>query len=629
MVAPWLVIGLAGVAFLYDSSLRDPFLSLRFLFLSSFLLLAMSWFFIYKKWKIQFKQPLTIVFIVSNVIFLAWNIICATQAVNIQESIFVISRQALIFITFLFFYGIFSPKEVTITDIFKALTITLLIQSIIGILQVYNIAFTSLPGDPHPTGFSGNRNLYASFLTLLMPFAFYTLFISNRTWKIISGAAAGLGVLALILGQTRSAWLAFIISVFVFQGLFLIFQKRLSADLRRNWLRVSLAGVVGVALAIGVVFVTDSDGALWGRLKSRLVSLYDFSELEPTNEASRNVNERIQVWKGTLQMIENQPLMGFAPGNWRIHFPTFGGSSALKGDEAKELDKVRIQPHNVYLQTASESGIIGLLLLLLIGLITTLATFQNIIKSKDPNELLLNFLILSGMVAFATDMIFSFPQERVEHSVVLMLMTGILFSRLEWNAASQRKAVSFPVLILIPILIFCIILGNAKRKFDYYTMEAIKYETRNAHVQTLAASEQGKSKLVTLDPVNDPMELHSARAYIGMGNFPKALQEIKTAERFHPNSHRILNTEAVIYIKQQQYKEAIAPLQKSLQLSPDYEPSLRNLAYSYYRTDAYQSSLDVLNKIDITQDTLLQKLATDLKRRIGNEERSNNTDPGH
>lgn len=621
----WLLLLLFGVSFPYDSGLRDPYLSLRFMILAGFLLVGMAGFLVLRKQKISFNHPLTITFIITNILSIIWGIICSSQAINIQESLYVIMRQSLFFITFLIFFILLKQNKISIAGLSKTITVILMLQSLVGILQAYDIAFTSIPGNPHPTGFSGNRNLYASFLPLLLPFAFYTLFINKRPWQIVAGIAITFGLFALILGQTRSAWLAFIISVLVFQVLFILFRKRMSRILVRNWMRMSALGIIGIAFVIGLIFITDQDGSLRERLKNRLVSLYDLSELDATNEAARNVNERLQVWKGTVKMIQNQPLTGIAPGNWRLNFPLYGGMSALKTDEPEELDKVRVQPHNVYLQIASETGIPGLILLLTIGVITIVAAFQNSIKAANQITLLLHFLLLAGIIAFASDMLFSFPQERVEHSVLLMLMTALVFSYSDQNLDTPTHTLQLPVLIfaslVTPFLIFCIILGNAKRKFDFYTMEAIKYETLNQNAKALAVSEAGKSKLVTLDPVSDPMELHTARANLNLQRFDKAMEEILMAERYHPNSHRIYNTKAVIYLKQQKYQEAIDPLKKALRFSPEYKPSLTNLAYSYYRTDQYEASLEVLKKMDIQQDTLLQKLEADLIRRLENEKR--------
>lgn len=619
----WMTILLFGVSFPYNSGLRDPYLSIRFMVLATLLVIALAWFLVFKKQKIDFNQPLTIGFVGANLALIVWGMICISQAINIQESMYVICRQGLFFATFLLFFALFKQNKINIAGLSQMLTVILLIQSIVGILQAYDIAFTSIPGNPHPTGFSGNRNLYASFLPLLLPFSFYALFISKRPWQILASISIGLGFFALILSQTRSAWLAFIISVLVFQTLFLFYRKQMPETLVRNWIRLSLGGVVGIAAAIGLIFITDQGGSLRERLKNRLVSLYDFSELDATNEAARNVNERLLVWQGTVQIIEDKPLMGVAPGNWRLNFPLYGGMSALKTDEPEELDKVRVQPHNVYLQVASETGLPGLLLLLIIGVIIIIAALKTIANTTNYRSRLLSFLLLAGIVAFASDMIFSFPQERVEHSVILMLMIGLLFSKLEQNITTTKTAFQVPILlyasVLIPFLVFCIILGNAKRKFDFYTMEAIQYETMNQNARALAASEAGKSKLVTLDPVSDPMELHSARANLNLQRFDKALEEILIAERYHPNSHRIENTKAVIYLKQNKYKEAIAPLKKALEYSPEYKPSLINLAYSYYRTDNYKASLEVIQRIDITQDTLLQKLKADLESRIAKQ----------
>lgn len=618
---------LTGVAFFYDVKLRDPYLSVRFVYVAACLILAFAWFFVYKKVTIPWSHPLTLTFLSASGLFIIWNIICSGQSINIQESIFFISRFLLFFLFFVFVFGILTQYPKAITTLARFFCFVLFTQAIVGIFQYYNIAFTSIPGNPHPTGFSGNRNLYASFLVLLTPFVAYNLFESKRIWQVIALLSLGIGVFAIILGQTRSAWLAFAAAILLFQIGFFVVRKRLPKPLVRNWRLASLGGIVALVGIIAVIFIADKDGTLREGLKNRIVSLYAIRDLSATNEAARNVNERLLVWEGTRKMIVEKPWQGVGPGNWRLQFPAYGGISAIKDDDPKELDKVRVQPHNVYLHVAAETGIPGLLLFLAIGGTLALAALRNIWKSNDMRLLILNLLMLGGLIALAVDMSFSFPTERIEHGTLLMLMGAVILSTLEKTTEQKRtpfQLAAFPYFAtVLPILIFLIILGNAKRNFDHAIIEVINYEVRNNYPQVLTAVEKGKSKLVTLDPVSDPLEFHSARAYMYMKQYEKALEEISIAEYYHPSNHRIYNTKAVIYLNQDKYKEAIEPLKNALKYSPNYIPALTNLAYSYYRTDDYQSSMDILNKMNAKQDTSLQQLYLDVERRLANNASKN------
>lgn len=609
---------LIGSFFIYDSAIRDPYLSPRFVFIAGFLLIGFG-FAVYKKWGFGLSQPLTKAFIGVSLAFLIWNIICTSQAINISESILFISRQLLFFLSFILLFILLS-RENTKPAIPQVLTIILIILSYIGVFQYYNFAFTFIPGDPYPVGISGNRNLYASFLVLLLPFAFYTLISGKLIWKFIAAIGVSVGMFAVILGQTRSAWLAFIIAMLFFQIGFFIIRKKLPPKMVRNWLWGSLTAAGMLVIALVIVIQTDKDGAMQERLKSRLQSLYSFNDLDNNIEASRNINERLLVWGGTLKMLKDMPLMGVGPGNWRLIFPKYGSISAIEDGTTSQIDKVRVQPHNVYLHVASETGIPGLLMMLSLGIIMLLAAFMNMRRNKDPKIILFNLLMACGVVALAVDMMFSFPNERMEHGIIIALIAAVIFSNHESFNTNAAKIFYLPssayFFAALPVLIFCVVFGNAKWKFDHYLMQVLEYELKRDYPKVLEAAEKGKSKLVTLDPVSDPMEFHTARAYASMRQYGKALEEITLAERFHPNSHRIYNTKAVIYMGENRFQEAVEPLQKAVRLSPQYLPSLTNLAYVYYRTNQFDSSLQVLDRMDISRDTQLQLLKLDIEKRI-------------
>lgn len=617
-----IMVLLLGTFFIYDADIRDPYLAPRFIFIAAFLALGFYWFLIREKLKFSISHSYTKGFVGVSIAFITWSVIGTSQSINISESIFFLSREILFLLSFILMYTLLSKKIEHLTTT-KSITSILILLSIIGIFQFYNLAFTSIPGDPHPTGVSGNRNLYASLLVLLMPFAFYTLTFANRMWKYISAFAISMGIFAIIIGQTRSAWLAFIVSTLFFQLSFFILRKKLPSKMVRNWLWVSLTAIGAVVVALGIIVLTDKDGLVQERLTNRLKSLYSLNDLNDPNEANRNINERLLVWDGTYKMIKDTPFVGVGPGNWRLVFPKYGGMSALKDDTPVQIDKVRVQPHNVYLHIASETGIPGLLLMLTLGVLILLAAFTNIMNNNDARIILLNLLMAAGIIALAVDMSFSFPNERMEHGVIVALITAFIFSSLEKQNVPTATSFILPNSVFyfafLPVLVFCIVLGNAKWKFDHYLMKVLEAELKGDYAQVLEAATKGESTLVTLDPVSDPMEFHKARAYVGMGQFDKALEEIIRAEQYHPNSHRIYNTKAGIYLKQNKFQEAIEPLKKALEYSPEYAPALQNLAYSYYRTDQYQASLDILAKMDISKDISLQQMQEDLKRRLANE----------
>lgn len=614
---------IAGIALLffpifpYQANLKDPFLSVRFTLLSAVLLMVTTFAFTRRsQLSFHFRHPLTKLFFGALGAFFAWGLICAFQAVNAYESLFFLSRWLLLSAAIGAWY--IWGKSGQLDWVYPTLSIFLLIHALAGIMQYYNIGLDIIPGNLPPYGFSGNRNLYGSFLMLLLPFAVVQTLRARGPGAVIGGLGMALGIYALILSQTRSAWIGFLVGGAFFVAAIVRYRKQMPIGLLRRIAFVSAGSIAAFFLFFFILIKTDASGDLGQRLKERIYSLISFEDEDQSTEAVRNMKERLYVWGKTVNMVKDHPITGVGPGNWRIVFPLYGSPPALP-DQKEEIDRMMVRPHHMYLQIAGETGIPGVLLFYTLGVLLLIAGFRLLSPKKNPDGFLPAILLTGALFSLSIDMTFSFPLERTEHAMLLTLICGIFFSQLELQKGKVKsRPISVAVfLIAIPFLAFCIFLGKEKWKFDYYIQKSIVNELKGRQAQTVKDAELGKSALVKLGPICDPMELHTARGYLNMQQYDKALQELEKARQYNPYLHRIFNTIGAIYLRQERYKDAIDPLEKSLQYCPDYRPSLINLAYGYYRIDDYAASKKVLEKIDITpKDTLLQKLNADVERRL-------------
>lgn len=627
---------IAGIALLFfsifpfQSNLKDPFLGVRFTLLSAMLLLITTFGLTrHNRLSFHFRHPLTKLFFGGLATFFAWGLLCSFQAVNAYESLFFLSRWLLLSIAIGAWY--LWGKSGQLGWVYPTLSIFLLIQALAGILQYYQIGLDIIPGNLPPYGFSGNRNLYGSLLMLLLPFAVVQTLRARGPGAVIGGLSMALGIYALILSQTRSAWIGFLVGGAFFVAAIVWYRKHVPGDLLRRITVVSAGSIVAFFLFFFVLIKTDASGDLGQRLKERILSLISFEDTDQSTEAVRNMKERLYVWSKTVNMVKDHPITGVGPGNWRIVFPLYGSPPALP-DQKEEIDRMMVRPHHMYLQIASEAGIPGVLLFYAIGVLLLIAGFRLLSPKKNPEGFLPAILLTGALLSLSIDMTFSFPLERIEHAILLTLICGIFLSQLE-SQKGKATSKSTPItvfLLILPFLLFCIFLGKEKWKFDYYIQKSIVNELKGRQAQTVKDAEQGKSALVKLGPICDPMELHTARGYLNMQQYDKALQELEKARVYNPYLHRIFNTIGAIYLRQERYKDAIDPLEKSLQYCPDYRPSLINLAYGYYRTDDYAASKKILGKIDITpKDTLLQKLNADVERRLALPPQNTNSNGNH
>ncbi|WP_291727671.1 O-antigen ligase family protein [Bernardetia sp.] len=272
----------------------------------------------------------------------------------------------------------------------------------VGVLQSMEILENCAEG-ASPCGFLMNRNLFGSALVLGLPFMLFVLkntieneeqqennFI-NIIFNLVGLSSILLGI---YLSQTRSAYAAT-----AFIGLFYV----LYFLLHLRFLYVAV-----------VIIVLGSIGS---------ITYYKYSILNPDNFGSNpkeqswrdltktdSQAERLLMWEKTLSMIKENPILGVGFQNWKYQIPKY----SLEGlrSEKNELNVQR--PHNDFLWIAAESGIITLFIyLLMMGYMVYVG-----IKNK-------NILVLV-VFAFLIDSMFSFPKERIAHSLILTVSMGVI-----------------------------------------------------------------------------------------------------------------------------------------------------------------------------------------------------------
>ncbi len=126
---------------------------------------------------------------------------------------------------------------------------------------------------------------------------------------------------------------------------FLPFELEISAKTLRTFFAV-LAVFIVLAVSIGAYFYTGSSG-----------TLYEFSQLLHGNFDDSFGSSRILIWKETLKLIPEHPILGAGPGTiglrLDIHF------SRLVEETGETLSSYVDNAHNEYLGILADCGIAG------------------------------------------------------------------------------------------------------------------------------------------------------------------------------------------------------------------------------------------------------------------------------
>jgi O-antigen ligase len=197
----------------------------------------------------------------------------------------------------------------------------------IGKLSVLDPALRVLAGWPLSSlGLGTNPNVIGGVIAALLPLQVYAL---RRTRRWIAVVLIGLSAVALVLSETRGAWLA----LMMVTGMWLLWRfiaTRQSQVRRARWtwlIIVTVIGIMGAALLI----VTPLGNWLLGL-----------------------GGAREQIWRNSLDLIGDYPLTGFGLGDFEMTYSTY----ALLVHVGHTM-----HAHNLWLDVWLNLGLVGLLAL--------------------------------------------------------------------------------------------------------------------------------------------------------------------------------------------------------------------------------------------------------------------------
>ena len=228
-------------------------------------------------------------------------------------------------------------------------SVSLLIVSLIGVRQyalgmaelrwVDASRFGNIGG--RVTSLFSNPNILAIYLLLYFPIPLWATFLHENKgrMRVFYAITTVFCALCILLTWSRGAWLGLFLEFF----LFLVFHSRKSRYML-HFLPL---------LFILIPFLPSN-------FKSRLLSIGDLGE--------SSIRYRLHTWQGALQMFKHYPFgIGVGERAWRAIYPRFAVSGT----------KTVMHAHNVFLQVATEIGVVGLMAFLTLLAFVILCAVQR------------------------------------------------------------------------------------------------------------------------------------------------------------------------------------------------------------------------------------------------------------
>ncbi len=202
----------------------------------------------------------------------------------------------------------------------------------------------------------GNPGLVAAMAVLVSVSASAQLGGATRRSQAAIAVLWALTTTVVIVSGTRGAWLALALTGVVALAMWIAggrARTRLGALVGTTPGRVALAGIAIVGVAGIIVFgPTVADRVLFG-----------------------NDGGRISYWTAALRMFSDAPITGVGPGMW--------APQRILHTAEGEIDFYIPHAHNVYLQTAADSGLVGIVAGVVVFLLVARLVWASL-RSGDP-----------------------------------------------------------------------------------------------------------------------------------------------------------------------------------------------------------------------------------------------------
>lgn len=250
--------------------------------------------------------------------------------------------------------------------------------------------------------------------------------------------------------------------------------------------------VVGVIAACAGALLWSVDSVRNYLLKTVAV---DFDK-QQVAVGDPSLGGRIHMWKGTLPLIRENPVLGNGIGSWKWEFQKYHHPQIFSFPE---------YTHNDYLNLASDYGLVGVLLLVLVFGAFFIRAFKVVQISKSGDERAFAIGTISGVVSILVHSFFDFNLHILANSTLLAAVMGTV-AAIPIRPAQEKSLsggriwrVAFALgMIFMVALLACLYVPTLRGHHEFEKGNAAKaelaYTNALAHYEAAAHIDSGFGK---------------------------------------------------------------------------------------------------------------------------------------
>ena len=415
----------------------------------------------------------------------------------------------------------------------------------------------------------GNKNLLSSLQFLMLPILIYRLTVGKRVLKIFSGLAILLILITFLQTHTRAVFVA----LFIFIITFLILNKK---NIKLYYYVVLL-----ILFTILISYSVSQHPSRLVRFKSQ------FSEI--LSDAS--IDSRYKLYKSTLQLIAEHPILGVGPGNWRIEIWRYGLYFDSLGKSFAQ------RPHNDFLWVFAEGGVFAGLSYMLLFLILLKDSYL-LHKNRKEEYVTIYLLLFATVMGYGFISLVDFPMERFSHSIIFFVLAAIIIGgRLKQKCLNKEKLPVWVNYVFLFIACFSVYIASIRYQKEVHAANAIHYTSKGNWNYVIKAIDKAYNPIYyEMENSSTPLLWYRGVAYFNQKKYDLALEDFKGAYKVNPYHVHVLNNLATSYQLKGDSKNAKKYYGAVFDVNPTFKESRINLAAILYNEKNYVEALDVILK---------------------------------
>ena len=513
-----------------------------------------------------FKYKFTIVF----TFLVAWAAISYFYAINPIETLVTGSRLVTTYLVFIVLSILFykQPLPVLLTSISVIMAFVLLYDSLV-LLNTFSSNLTTMDLDQNILalrGNHGNKNVMAASLLIKFPFVLWLIINNKLLGKLLAAFILVMGVIGLLILNTRSTYVGLIIIAIIFIATTLYFKSKENKKAILSQIACLIIPIV-IGYFIANVFLDtavqmqDTQGT-YGSITKRIGDITLASE----------ENSRLRLWENAIDYSIKHPLIGCGYGNWKL------ASIPYEIFHTTDLF-VPYHAHNDFFEMFADLGLLGGISFALLFLLVLIATF-SIWKNKSFNHLHLAATILfMSITCYAVDAFLNFPAERTAMQSILAITAALIFIPLSYQQENTKLRTSLmAVFFSLALIVIIPSIYLNKLTFDSLKIQKlIMSEFQQKYPEMKTEDVEKLPAIPDLSTSTLPLKAILARYYIRDKKYGEALALLKESDNVNPYLYYNDFLRTTIYFEKNNIDSALICSKKAFYNWPNSTGYYKNL----------------------------------------------------